>query len=255
MKTQNKKNENASPSANPKTLRLHFYYSLLGGLCPLIPVPFVDEWALYRVHRRLIRKTAAENGARLTEGQIRLLVDDFDQSGGCAFLPFNIVWKLFFYPFKRLYRKILFFLAVKDSVNTTSRLFHHAALIEYAILTQRIRAAGEEDGNLRLVNRAIKDTCERIDTRPLNQLLKRSIGGSTAMLKTAGKSFGRLIRQVKRRVKTDEAVPDDFETNDEWMGRTLDDLSDGLGRNQGYLTELRETFEARIKEAGDGRTA
>ena len=46
----------------------------MGGLCPLIPVPFVDDMIIKRVHKRMLRKLCAQHGIDLNDDSLELLI-------------------------------------------------------------------------------------------------------------------------------------------------------------------------------------
>ena len=56
----------------PHFRRLTFY-SVLAGLFPLIPVPFVDDWAIGLIRRRMVRELGESRDLNLTDEEIGLL--------------------------------------------------------------------------------------------------------------------------------------------------------------------------------------
>ena len=118
----------------PPWFRLVVWDSLVGACCPLLPVPVVDDMALSRVRRRMVTRLAGRWGAALTPEQVALLAG---QSRGWTTSRF--AGKVFLYPFKRLFRKIVYFLAMKEAVDTFSLLFHQGYLLHAALIAMNDR--------------------------------------------------------------------------------------------------------------------
>lgn len=117
---------------------------VFAGLSMLIPLPLVDDLAATWCTRRALRELAAERGHALSEEAVRLLIDDpFSLAQGCFAL---LKW-----PFKKLFRTVLYFLTVKDVVDRTAdaalRLELAAVALEAGLLPDeapRVRAAMDE---------------------------------------------------------------------------------------------------------------
>ena len=256
---QNGAVDKVGSSSAPESFRLYFHYCLLGGLCPLIPVPFIDEWALNRVRKSLVSQILLKNGIELTKNQIKYLVYGFDEKKGCMktliTLPFVIFWKVVLYPLKRMFKKLVFILILKESSEAVSRLFHHSCLLEHAIKNGYLRKAGNSgnEKNVLPVNRAIEVTLSKVDTRPFNQIVKRSLSGSKKLLRGAAGRFGRVLRNKVDHKNSDDSIPNEFNVNgehvndDEWNS-LLSELSDEIWLNQDYLTDLCDKFNISIQE-------
>src|SRR5687767_4928057 len=83
----------------------------LAGLSVLIPIPFVDD-AFEAFFRKRIPGAVAQSRGRALSGEVRAVLEEEDAVGsGCATLPARLVIGLF----KRLSRKLLYFLTVKQA--------------------------------------------------------------------------------------------------------------------------------------------
>jgi hypothetical protein len=93
---------------------------------------------------------------------------------------------------------------------------------------------------------AITLTGRRVDTRPLNQLVKRVFGGSRAVVKAAAQTVGQLLggRGVDRRhPELVEAAVDEVDVRQVGaLEQLLDQLAEGLGAHEGYVDNLATTF-------------
>jgi len=105
-----------------RTARLAF----VAGLCPLIPLPFVDGWVAERVRARCFREIAAERGAALSEEELTVLSSDSFSKLGCAFT-------LVIFPLKKLFKMVVFVLALKECVDWFTELIHKSRMLERAI--------------------------------------------------------------------------------------------------------------------------
>ena len=63
----------ASAPAVPPWFRAVVWDSLLGGLCPLLPIPFLDDLILARMRRRMVEHLATRWQIALTPPQLALL--------------------------------------------------------------------------------------------------------------------------------------------------------------------------------------
>lgn len=102
----------------------------LAGLSVLIPVPFVDD-AFERFFRRRIPGAVARSRGRRISGEVRaaLEAEDGARGWGCATLPLRLVVGLL----KRLSRKLLYFLTVKQATDRLSHYWYRAFLLDHML--------------------------------------------------------------------------------------------------------------------------
>ncbi|MSQ03027.1 MAG: hypothetical protein EXR71_14255 [Myxococcales bacterium] len=82
----------------------------LSGLAAVVPVPVLDDWLSRRALRRAVQLDAPDD-APLTDGQLDVLTGDRSSlMVGCLVLG---LW----WPIKKLFRTILWFLTVKDVID------------------------------------------------------------------------------------------------------------------------------------------
>ena len=121
-------------SANQRQIILH---SILAGLTPLIPIPFLDDLVKTYFKRRLVRKLAASHSQMLREADVETLADDKDS--GCLA---GCLTTVLLYPLKAIFRKIFFFLEWKRAIDTVSHTYYQGFLIEFALAENWLAPAG-----------------------------------------------------------------------------------------------------------------
>lgn len=95
------------------------HLSLLAGACPLVPVPFLDRW----LHRKVMARMYAEVGV----DDASELVRRKDSLVGRVFL--SIVW----WPIRKLFRTVFFFLTIKECLDTVADAALRAAMVRSAV--------------------------------------------------------------------------------------------------------------------------
>ncbi|HMB53299.1 MAG TPA: hypothetical protein VKU40_08280 [Thermoanaerobaculia bacterium] len=236
--------------------------SLLAGLCPLIPLPFIDDWLESVVRRRAVRDLLRRRGLEPTPGDVEILAG-LERPGATGCLKKALLWplfKLFFYLLKKLYRKILYFLAVNDGVNTASSLFHDAWLLAVALDRGALDVpAGEriDRDRAREVRAAMETVVAGADRRPLERAVRRAFRGSFRALSAAARRLGRWGKSERKATGSGEAAQeqaaDDLPVADEErrLSGMVDRLVDAVQLESGYLEGLEERFVALLEEKRD----
>jgi len=271
----------APDAVRPSWFRQVTFHSLLAGLCPLIPIPFLDDRVLTGVRRKMVRDLAAERGLTgplaLDRERVDVLAGTRGESRGClgwiGWIAFSLTLRLL----AKLFRKILIIFAVKESVDTASRVFHEGYLLHLTFAWVPAWSSGGEagpgapepgsgldsgassgsksgragglDAALDLdravaVRRTIEATLDAVDPRPLEQALRRTFRGSRRLLRRGARLLTRRGggRRGLRgpRIETERALPEDEERR--LLGRVLDRLVADLWEERGYLTALEESY-------------
>jgi hypothetical protein len=102
----------------------------LAGLSVLIPIPFVDD-AFESFFRGRIPGAVARSRDRTLSAPGRAVLEEEDATGrgGCAALPVRLAVGLF----KRLSRKLLYFLTVKQATDRLSHYWYRAFLLDHML--------------------------------------------------------------------------------------------------------------------------
>lgn len=107
----------------------------LAGLSVLIPIPFVDD-AFESFFRKRIPGAVARSRGRTLSGEVRAVLEEDDRRGGCAALPARLVIGLF----KRLSRKLLYFLTVKQATDRLSYYWYRAFLVDHMLASGHLES-------------------------------------------------------------------------------------------------------------------
>ena len=219
------------------------FLSVLAGLCPIIPIPFLDDLVLQLVRKKAIRsefkRFALTPSPAQLEGMTR---QSSDHLLGC-------IATLIIYPIKKIFKKVFFVLAIKDCVDAASAAFHELWLVRYALEHKMISSADitVEADALMPLRQAIETTCKQVDTRPINQVLRRGFSTSKGMLKEAASTLASTIRQSGGTRKNPDGVERAVAGVNPGEGGRVNELADAIGERvwaeRGYLTALEKKFE------------
>lgn len=172
------------PSAVPPPVQRVALYAVASGLTPLIPVPFLDEYALRRVREQMVRDILRERSLSAPDRTVTVLAGLHPREGSrlqqlagkAALFSLRFTWRK---GFKRLATALW----VKDCVDMASLSLHHGYLLQHALDRGDLdaRTLATED-IARRVHSAIDAACKELDARPVNQALRRLFAGSRLLL-------------------------------------------------------------------------
>ncbi|MCI0397591.1 MAG: hypothetical protein L0322_22015 [Chloroflexi bacterium] len=190
------------------------------GLSPLIPVPLLDlafEW-LFR--RRMPGAIARRRGRKLAPAIVRELNRGKGCREGCLTWPIKLTLELL----KRLSRKILYFLAIKEATDQLSYYWHRAFLLDYMVQ----RGYLDDAALAHPAGRALEKVLDHPHISPLNQLAYQIVGRVSHIFRTL---------RGARRGKEDEVI----EQTRSLMARTWENFGD-------YFAELSAEYDETYKE-------
>ncbi len=189
-------------SIEPAGLHAVILYSLFAGVCPLIPVPWVDDFVLRRVRRAGFRRLFRQGGAEPSSFQLdELTTDRSSWLRGCFA-------GLVLYPIKRIFRKIIFVFTLKDCVDAASRTFHELWLVRHLTADWQAapaEAAGGVAAAARL-RRALDRALAETDPRPVEQVFKQAFRSGRRRALDVAAALGRAIRRARGLKAREEAV-------------------------------------------------
>ncbi len=231
--------------------------SVMTGLCPLIPIPLLDDWTRDLLRRRLVARLAASAGTDLSGGDAGILAcgyrppDAAGCAGGClrALLVRPVVF-LANLVFRKLMRKVLFFLTIKDAVDTFSETFHEAYLLRHALVLGVLRepilvAPDRVDPRVLELRAAVEAVVRATDTRPVTTLARSVFAGSRRLAVATAKRMTRVLR--RRRGAGEVELTRRLEREGEaGLGALIDELTRDLERRGGYLEQLETNLERRL---------
>ena len=229
------------------------FYSVLGGICPLIPVPFVDDWALGQVQRRMVSEVARNAGVTLTPQERKILAGGGEGWPGCVG---SIIWvfrEVIVALLRWLFRTVFYFLTIRRSVRRSSETLHLGYLFDHSLRlgAAPFPASSTPEERARLIRAAALKALAQIDDRAVHRTLIRDFRRSLSLLVQAAALFGRFLPRRKKRRNADLAAEGEvFQREEELLGGFVDRLSADLWGNQAYFAELERLFEGNLREMG-----
>ncbi|RYZ40389.1 MAG: hypothetical protein EOO71_16275 [Myxococcaceae bacterium] len=221
------------PNAVPPSLSRVAFHAVAAGLTPLIPVPFLDDYALRQVREQSVRDQLKERGLKAPDKAVELLAGSHEsRSLGGRLVSYLKAVALF--PVRKVFRKVFFVLWVKDCVDLTSVCLHHGYLLHHALERGDLDAASLQGDAPRKVQAAILAACQEVDARPINQALRRLFRSSRLLMAEAT----RALLDPKKGPR----VPDREGERAEVKSLT-DRLLQELWEERGYFTALEGHYE------------
>lgn len=239
-------------------------HSVLAGLCPLIPVPFLDDWVRDGLRRRLVGRLAGRRGLVLGSDALSTLATGYEPTTaeGCVasclrssvVLPARFVFKLLF---KKILRKLVIPLAIKDCVDTFSTVFHEAYLVRHgmgidALATRATGASTLEREAVLPLRRATEAVRDTVDPRPVERFAGQAFRSSWRVVESTARAISRRLRRLRRDgTLADPGTLDELWSEEEPLESMVDDLTAEIGGEGGYLRDLERRLEARLDTPSD----
>ncbi|WP_223633773.1 hypothetical protein [Corallococcus sp. EGB] len=225
------------PDALPPSLARVAFHAVAAGLTPLIPVPFLDDYALRRVREQSVRDQLKEKGLKAPDKAVAVLAGSYDpRSLGGQLMSYLKGVALF--PVRKVFRKLFFVLWVKDCVDLTSVCLHHGYLLHHALERGDLDAASLQEDAPRKVQAAIVAACSEMDARPVNQALRRLFRSSRVLMAEATRIF--------LDPKGGPRVPDPATENAEVRSLT-DRILQELWEDRGYFAALQAHYDKHLR--------
>jgi hypothetical protein len=224
------------------------FYSLLGGLCPLIPVPFMDDWALGQVQRRMVWELGRREGISLSPQEAKILAGG-DEPGwqGCLGTVAWAVREVTGTILGKLFRTVFYFLTIRRSVRRSAETLHLGYLVHHAFrLGPAVFPPSARTGEpVRAVRAAALATMKEVDATPIHRTLFRDFRRSLSLLLQAASVLRRFLPRRRKR-KTAELPEESFKKEEELLGGLTDRLAADLWGNREYFAGLERVFEAKL---------
>jgi len=242
----------ADPRVPADSFRRLTFYSVLGGLCPLIPVPFVDDIALEQVQRRMVSEVSRREGVQLSDREVKILAGDEDsQRRGCLGTVAWAVRETLGAILGKLYRTVLYFLTIRRSVRRAAETLHLGYLAVHAARLGALSRDDRSEDRARAVRAAILETQKEMDSRPIYRTLTRDFRQSLSLLLQVAALLGRFIPRRRRR-KAPAAEPlagqgEAFQQAEGLLGGFTDRLAANLWGNRAYFAELERMLESHLQ--------
>ncbi|HWM92224.1 MAG TPA: hypothetical protein VN493_15775 [Thermoanaerobaculia bacterium] len=230
----------------PRFRRLTFY-SVLAGLCPLLPVPFLDDWALERIQRRMVRELGESRDLGLTDAEVRLLAGEGEKRvwpgfvKGTAMAVSSGARRVL----RKVFRTAFYLLLMRDGVHRAVETFVQGYLFLYASrLPHALRPAGRTPERVRAVRAAVLETMREEDVKPIHRAMGRAFRRSFDLLIKAAGRLGGVFGRLRSGERADEAEA--LKEEEELLGGFVDRLAASLWGNEEHFERLEKSFEARL---------
>ena len=254
----NASQEPEGPTLATTDLRWLVAHSLTTGLCPLIPVPFLDDWTRDLLRRRHAQSLAKAHGVDPGPDAIRLLAlgeDAFDPTGclkGCAV---GAALKTVLYVLKKLFvkafRTVVIFLTIRSCAKELTRSFQESYLLDHALRLGALPPPGTVDRErVRAVRHAIEAVRAETDPGPLTSVFRGALKGSRGLLRQSARSLASTLRRLRQRKADEVEISNALDREgEEELGGLIDQLTNELRGEGAYLETLERRLEARLAES------
>lgn len=230
----------------PRFRRLTFY-SVLAGLCPLLPVPFLDDWALERVQRRMVRELGESRDLDLSDAEVRVLAGEGEKRlwpgflKGTAMAVRSGARKVL----RKVFRTAFYLLLMRDGVHRAVETFVQGYLFLYASRRQPgLRPAGRTPERVKAVREAVVETMREEDVAPIHRAIGRAFRRSFDLLVQAAGLLGGVFGRLRSGERADEGEV--LREEEELLGGFVDRLAAALWGNEEYFERLERSFEERL---------
>jgi hypothetical protein len=226
----------------PPRLQRVARHAVAAGLTPLIPVPFLDEYALRRVREQMVRELLREKGLSAPERTLSTLAGLHPRQGSrlqqwagkAALLSLRVVWR-------KAYRRLALALWVKDCVDMASQCLHHGYLLQHALERGDLDASTlASEGAARRVHGAMDAACKELDSRPVEQAMRRLFAGSRLLL-------AEFSQALESRWRGGARVPVEGESQE--VASLAERLAAALWEQRGYFQALEALYDKHLQRA------
>ena len=169
---------------------LQYADATFAGLATLIPLPLVDSLIESYFRRRMVWNIAKRRQVRLPDPIYQHMTREGCNWGAVLLWPITLVWKFL----KKLSRKILYFLTVKEATDKLSYYWHRAYLLDYMIVQGHL----EQEETAVLARTALEQVLDTITTSPLTKLAQQVANNTRHVWRT--------LRRVRWRNQEDETI-------------------------------------------------
>jgi hypothetical protein len=232
----------------PRFRRLTFF-SVLAGLCPLLPVPLLDDWALERVQRRMVRDLGESRDLGLTEEEVRILSGAGERRlwpgfpKGTSMAVRSGARRVL----GKLFKTGLYLLLMRDGVHRAVEAFIQGYLFLYASrVPMGLRPAGRTETRIRAVRAAVVETLREEDVAPIHQAMGRAFRRSFDLVLKAAGRLGALFGRLRSGESRDDAETEALREEEELLGGFVDRLAASLWGNEEYFERLESSFVERL---------
>ena len=219
---------------------------VLIGASALVPVPFLDDIAKAYLEKRLFRLLAEKEGLELSKEEQSHLTQH--PGSGCCLV--GCLGSALIYPFKKVLRKVFFFLEIKRSVDQSTTALAQAYLFRLTLRNDLWRPGGPVE-SADVVRESIQAACHSQGVKPLETAIRHGFEGAKGTLSDFASKLADKVSGADDSEEKISSVVDrlEEEETEELKGLTRS-LSDSLNDvSQPYLEKFSATFEKQLQAA------
>jgi hypothetical protein len=146
------------------------------GLSPLIPIPLLDLAFEWFFKRRMLGSLARRRGRQLQPAVYQVMNRGQGCADGCLLWPIKLIFVLL----KRISRKLLYFLTIKEATDQLSHYWHRAFLLDYMLALGHMDDAESAE----VARLALDKVLDTPDTSPLHQFAQQIAQNTRHVWKT-----------------------------------------------------------------------
>jgi uncharacterized protein (DUF697 family) len=227
------------------------FHAILAGLCPLIPIPFVDDLVLVQVRKRMVREVADKLGRSLEEPDVAVLsgAAQLEPGRGCVAGCLVVGAKITVSLVLRFFKKVVVFLTLKEAVDKASLAFYEGVLLHHALTSHGavLRQDDERQAGARRMRRAVVKALRDVELRPIQRIVAGIFQGSKDALAEGAKI---LARGRTRATEAEGGVEVPLPVAEEAaaLSGLTERLREALWKEQGTISLLRGRLDARLAD-------
>jgi hypothetical protein len=231
----------------PSSDTLLLTHAVLVGLTRFLPVPFLDDVLRDALLRRMVDGIARRHDQVLPPDELAA-VSGVDEGG----LLRSATRAAMRAPLRWLSRKLVFFLAWKQSVDLVSRAYHLGWLVERAF--ERGSLPAGDPARAAEVRAAIDGACHDVPVTPVERAFREALSGSQHAFRRGATLLARAWRRVPRAERGAERaavlVEEAVRREDAQMRGVMDRLQAALrSLPDSHFARLSSALDARLRDA------
>jgi hypothetical protein len=175
------------------------------GLTALVPLPFVDLVFEGFFRRRIPRAVAGRLGMNLdpeVEKELGRKPFEISMVHGCLWIPLRV----FKYVLRRIWRKVIYVLAIADTVDQVGYYWHRAYLIQHVLRDEYVGSKQQNPVASVVFHQVLKEA----DTSPIKAAAKRVVRSVHRVLL--------LLRRARKRGSAQTLVDQEAIFKANWPG-------------------------------------
>ena len=231
------KSRPASNNDLPPLMGRVAFLAVASGLTPLIPVPFLDDYALKQTREGMVRQILKDKGLPAPDKAVGVLAGSHVNTTLSGHVK-SFLKAVVLFPVQKVFRKVFFVLWVKDCVDMASASLHHGYLLTHAVERGDLDAGSLTGDQPMRVHDAIVAACAELDSRPINQILRRLFASSRVLMAEATRAFFNPKNRGPRTPEAEESAE---------VKSLTDKLLAALWEERGYFISLQQHYDKHLK--------